>query len=190
MVSEHTGHVPEMRRKGYTLIALNAQHIAICIEAIRMAFAPDSICVEKIEMVAGDIANLDLTWAITMETIALVAKDIALRWDDSCIARPRDFVTSRGHTRHRRVGAQCGACDASTTSMGRVAWRHVHKAYKSCTCVRTNEHRHHVVILAAPQLRMVADERWNVVQTRCRAQETPEKKGGRPAIYLRFGRIS
>lgn len=71
--------------------------------------------------------------------------------------------------------------------IGRVEWGHIHKTYKSGARVRTHEHRHDLVIVAAPQLRIVPDERWNTVQARCRAQETPQKKGGRPAIYLLSG---
>ncbi len=71
--------------------------------------------------------------------------------------------------------------------IGRMEWGHVHKTYKSGTRVRTNDHRHDLVIVVAPHLRIISDELWNAVQARVRAQDTPEKKGGRPAIYLLSG---
>lgn len=71
--------------------------------------------------------------------------------------------------------------------IGRVEWGHVHKTYKSGTRVRTSDHRHDLIVIDAPHLRIVPDELWNAVQMRIRAQERPERKGGRPATYLLSG---
>jgi len=71
--------------------------------------------------------------------------------------------------------------------IGRMEWGHVHKTYKSGTRMRTSDHQHDVIVVDAPHLRIIPDELWSAVQARIRAQDTPEKKGGRPAIYLLSG---
>lgn len=71
--------------------------------------------------------------------------------------------------------------------IGRMEWGHVHKTYKAGTRVRTNQHKHEVVVVDAPHLRIIPDELWNAVQARVGSQKAPEKKGGRPAFYLLSG---
>ena len=71
--------------------------------------------------------------------------------------------------------------------IGRMEWGRIHKTYKSGTRVRTNQHKHDMVVVEAPHLRIIPDELWNAVQARVRSQKTPEKMGGRPAFYLLSG---
>jgi site-specific DNA recombinase len=71
--------------------------------------------------------------------------------------------------------------------IGRMEWGHVHKTYKSGTRVRTNQHRHELIVVDAPHLRIISDELWNAVQARVQLQKAPENKGGRPAFYLLSG---
>ncbi len=71
--------------------------------------------------------------------------------------------------------------------IGRMEWGHVHKTYKSGTRMRTTKHGHEVVVVDVPHLRIVSNELWEAVQARVRAQEAPEKQGGRPATYLLSG---
>jgi len=71
--------------------------------------------------------------------------------------------------------------------IGRLEWGHVHKTYKSGTRVRTNQHMHELIVVDSPHLRIIADELWSAVQARVNSQKAPEKKGGRPTMYLLSG---
>lgn len=115
------------------------------------------------------------------EGLRTIAKDLSAR----CVKAPRAREDGLGVWSPAGIHAML----RRPLYVGRVEWGHTHKTYKAGTKVRTTKHAHELVVVDAPDLRIVSEESWCAVQARIAANVRPESenRGGRPASYLLSG---